>query len=253
MRSPLILGCAFLSLAWRPSAEAQTPPVINSFTLDDPGVFIGGRATFGFDVTGADDLEIDQGVGPVSGTSARFSQTENVYVLPRGTTWSYLADGSDQGASDLVSGNAAYGAGNWKHPMYDDAAWLSGPAQLGYGDNNLATEVGFIDVDPGAEGDQKNATTYYRTNFSISASEIAGLENLYMEMRRDDGAIVYLNGVEISRMNVGDGVLNFDTYTEDLGHSSAGGGAETTYFVCELAPSMLQAGGNTIAVEIHQI
>lgn len=48
------------------------------------------------------------------------------------------------------------------------------------------------------------------------------------------------------------GALAFDTYTEGLGHSTAGGGNETTYFVWQLDPALLAAGGNTIAVEIHQ-
>lgn len=206
-RSALAFGCACFSIALQPLAGAQTAPLIHSFTLEDPErseVFVGGRGTMRFDVSDADDLQIDQGVGVVTGTSARFSQTGNDYILPRGSRWRYLADGSDQGASDIVSGNPSYGPSNWKHPEFDDAAWMSGSAELGYGDN-LATDVGYVDVDPAAAGDQKNATTYYRSEFSISASEIAALENLYLEMRRDDGAIVYLNGAEISRMNVGDG------------------------------------------------
>ena len=214
-------------------------------------MFVGGRGTFLFDVSGADNLQINQGVGVVTGSSARFSQTERAYILPRGSSWRYLADGSDQGASDIASGNASYGSSNWKHPAFDDSTWSAGPAELGYGDNP-ATDVGYVDVDPDTAGDQKNATTYYRTDFSISAGNIAALENLYLEMRRDDGAIVYLNGVEIARMNVGDGILGFDTFTDGLGHSTAGGGSETTYFVCELDPASLQAGSNTIAVEIHQ-
>jgi len=237
---------------------AQSPPVINSFTVDESGIFPGGLGTYRYDVTGANSLEI-QGVGTLNNTNAgatRFTSSTPVYVLPRGATWSYLDDGSDQGASDVVDGNPAYDVTNWKHPDFDDAAWMSGPAVLGYGDT-VDTEVGFIDTDPVTEGDQKNATTYYRHAFSITQGEINALQNLFLELRRDDSGIVYLNGKELVRMNVGDGVVNFDTFNADIGHgglgnAGAGGAEESFYFTCEISPSDLLAGENTIAVEIHQ-
>ena len=44
----------------------------------------------------------------------------NAQVLPKGSTWKYLDDGSDQGTA-------------WMTVDFDDSGWASGPALLGYG------------------------------------------------------------------------------------------------------------------------
>ena len=43
--------------------------------------------------------------------------------LAAGSVWKYLDDGSDQGAQ-------------WRAPEFNDSAWASGPAELGYGDSS---------------------------------------------------------------------------------------------------------------------
>ena len=58
-------------------------------------------------------------------TGAR-AQTDQL-VAP-GTTWSYLDDGSDQGSA-------------WADPLFDDSTWATGPAELGYGDGDEATDA----------------------------------------------------------------------------------------------------------------
>ena len=252
LRPVFAVTCACLSLALQPGAVAQDPPVIEAFSVRDSEVFLGGHGVFIHEVSEAANLSIDQGIGEVTGERTGFLQSEDLYRLPRGSTWRFLGDGSDQGSSEIVLGSADYDSDNWKHPGFDDSMWGSGAGELGYGDE-VVTVVPFVDVDPETAGDQKNATTYFRTKFSISASEIADLQNLYLEMRRDDGAIVYLNGVEIARMNVGGGALEFDTYTNSVGQTPATGGGETTYFRCQLRPEVLTAGENTIAVEVHQV
>lgn len=46
-----------------------------------------------------------------------------------------------------------------------------------------------------------NATCYIRIPFSIEVNELAGLTELTLKIRYDDGFIAYLNGVEIARRN----------------------------------------------------
>ena len=43
--------------------------------------------------------------------------------VPFGSVWKYLDDGSDQGTA-------------WYATEFDDSAWASGPAPLGYSDSN---------------------------------------------------------------------------------------------------------------------
>lgn len=78
-----------------------------------------------------------------------FAQTETM-VLPREGAWKYLDNGSDQGSA-------------WTTPAYDDNAWATGNAILGYGDGQT-TIVSF-----GPSSSAKYPTTYFRKNITIAA------------------------------------------------------------------------------------
>jgi hypothetical protein len=146
-------------------------------------------------------------------------------LIPLGSTWKYLDNGSDQGTA-------------WRALAFDDSSWAQGPAELGYGDGGEATVVSF-----GPSATAKYATTYFRRKFNVSNPAAYG--QLTLETVYDDGAIVYINGVEVHRVRIGPtDVINFDTYI--------GAGADYTPDVTTLANSVLVAGENTIAVEMHQ-
>ena len=51
-------------------------------------------------------------------------------VIPMGSTWKYLDNGSNQGSA-------------WRNVNFSDATWASGPAQLGYGDGGEATVISY--------------------------------------------------------------------------------------------------------------
>src|SRR5262245_45431218 len=51
-------------------------------------------------------------------------------LVPAHAVWRFLDNGSDQGTA-------------WRAAGFSDAAWRSGAAELGYGDNDEATVVGF--------------------------------------------------------------------------------------------------------------
>ncbi len=150
-------------------------------------------------------------------------------LIPRGATWSYLDDGSDQGTK-------------WTAPGFDDSAWKSGPAPLGYGDQaGLGTELGF-----GPDKDRKFTTSYFRRKFAVKdPAEVSGLR---LTLRRDDGAVVYLNGHEIRRSVMPKGKIRHNTFAK----KTASGAAETHYEAFSADPRFLVAGENTLAVEIHQ-
>jgi hypothetical protein len=143
------------------------------------------------------------------------------------SNWSYLDDGSDAGSA-------------WREPGYDDSAWASGPAELGYGDGFEATVVAT------GNGSTPAITTYFRHAFDVlGASEIAVLR---LQLLRDDGAAVYLNGVEIHRSNLPLGTINSTT----LASGAVGGGGETSFEDAWVDSSLLVEGSNLLAVEIHQ-
>jgi hypothetical protein len=156
-------------------------------------------------------------------------------LIPQGATWKYLDNGTDQGTA-------------WRAEGFNDSTWESGPAQLGYGDGDEATTVGYIDTNPSQTGEQKNATTYFRATFNVT--DPAQITGLTLELLRDDGAVVYINGQADDRVlsNMPTGTINYQTWA----YSTVSGSGETTFYIYTLDPSILHAGQNTIAVEIHQ-
>ena len=129
----------------------------------------------------------------------------------------------------------------WRSASYNVAAWPSGAAQLGYGDGGEATVLGY-----GGVSNNKYITTYFRREFTANTG--SGLSDLSLELLRDDGAVVYLNGQEVVRDNMPTGVIDYLT----TAFATTDGSNETTYFSFPLQPAAFVNGVNTIAVEIHQ-
>jgi WD40 repeat protein/tetratricopeptide (TPR) repeat protein len=148
-------------------------------------------------------------------------------LVPAGSVWKYLDDGSDQGTA-------------WREVGFDDSAWQSGPAQLGYGDDDEATLVQF-----GPDAEHKHATTYFRHSFE--APNVAEIQDVILGLVRDDGAAVYLNGIEIVREN-----LPADAAFDDYAAAGVVGIDESKPSYFSVDPSRLVEGTNVLAVEIHQ-
>lgn len=126
-------------------------------------------------------------------------------------------------------------------PAFDDSSWSSGPAQLGYGDGDEATVVSF-GIDPA----NKYITTYFRQEFTVVNPGQVSL--LTVKFLRDDGGVVYLNGVEEVRSNMPAGGINYLT----MASVTIGGADESIFFEYDIATSNLVSGTNVAAVEIHQ-
>jgi hypothetical protein len=158
--------------------------------------------------------------------AAVFAQTT---LVARGSSWKYLDNGSNQGSG-------------WTAPAFNDLAWAAGNAQLGYGDGDEATVVGF-----GGNSSAKFITTYFRHSFNVAnPNDFSGLT---LNILRDDGAVVYLNGVEVFRTNMPGGAVGYQT----LASTAISGGEETwVYIQAALDTASLIAGTNVLAVEIHQ-
>jgi hypothetical protein len=149
-------------------------------------------------------------------------------LIAFGSVWRYLDNGSDQGTS-------------WSQRLFDDSLWSSGPAQLGYSstqpENDEATLVGF-----GPDVNNKYITTYFRRTFPVLNP--SAFTNVEARIIVDDGAVVYLNGQEIFRPNMGGGPILFNTPAPFSGENSP--------FTTSFSPALLLEGTNVIAVEVHQ-
>jgi len=152
----------------------------------------------------------------------------NEVLVPAGAVWSYLDNGSDQGTA-------------WRAPGFDDVGWGVGAAELGYGDGDEATLVGF-----GGSTTSRFITTYFRKTFTVAAP--SDFQALKIRLLRDDGAVVYLNGAEIRRDNLPTGTIGYKTTAS----TALGAPAESTFYDSVHAASLLVQGVNTLAVEVHQ-
>ena len=148
-------------------------------------------------------------------------------LVPAGAVWRYLDNGSDQGSA-------------WQSSGFNDGSWLSGPAQLGYGDGDEATVVGF-----GPNSSAKYPTTYFRHSFSVSNP--GAFLGLTLNVKRDDGVVVYLNGTEVYRSNMPAGTPTYLTYAAAVASDDG-----ATWQTASISPGALVAGTNVIAAEIHQ-
>ena len=148
-------------------------------------------------------------------------------LIPLGDTWNYLDTGVDPGAS-------------WTTAGFDDGGWLTGRAELGYGDSQT-TVVGF-----GGDTANKHITTWFRRTFS--ATNVAQVSRLKLSLKRDDGVRVFLNGAEIARDNLTTGTVSAGTEASNDVSSSN----EEIFIYFNVDPSLLIEGQNILAVEIHQ-
>jgi len=151
-----------------------------------------------------------------------------VTLIPLGAEWMFYDKGSSPSSS-------------WKLSSYDDSFWSRGPAQLGYGDDDVVTVVGY-----GPNSAFKFVTTWFRHAFTVDDPK--AILSATVGLVRDDGAVVYLNGREVFRSNMPTGAITATT----LASSTVGGTDESTLYEADLNPSWLVTGRNVMAVELHQ-
>ena len=148
-------------------------------------------------------------------------------LIPRGSTWSYLDNGTYPGTS-------------WTTLGFDDSTWSSGAGALGYEVDPLATTISY-----GSDSANPYVTTYLRHEFSVL--DAGALSDLTLGLRVDDGAVVYLNGSEIHRVNMPVGAVDQHTLALAPGPTRV----EHDAYATELDPALIVTGSNVLAVELH--
>jgi hypothetical protein len=154
-----------------------------------------------------------------------FVEKVEVTILPAGSTWKYLDGGVDPGTA-------------WKKLSFNDTAWKSGAAALGHSDGPVT------DIDIGPDGG-RYPTIYFRARFDVV--DPATLDGLRIRLRRDDGAIVWLNETEVFRTNMPSGTIGYSDWAS--GSASDDG---DNFQVKDTDAAALVAGTNILAVEVHQ-
>ncbi|WP_436699559.1 fibrinogen-like YCDxxxxGGGW domain-containing protein [Nocardioides sp. BYT-33-1] len=151
--------------------------------------------------------------------------------------------------TELVAADAAWSwwyqpvapGDGWAEPGYDDSAWPTGAATLGWG----ATSVG-TPIDTFATTKDRPLTAYFR--HTVDIADPADLSSLRLIAVANDGAAVYVNGVEVARKGLPAGPLTSTTYATAAIRDAA---AAADPLVVEVPLALLRAGANEIAVETH--
>lgn len=198
-------------------------------------IVLGGTGIWSI-LVGTDALRVGGHFSTVNGAvEERFTQfkvqsavaptpapTSAATLIAKGSAWSYRDDGVAPDAS-------------WTSGAYDDSTWKRGRAQLGFGDGDEATVM------------SSGKLTYWMRT-SVDVADLSGHSSATLSLLRDDGAVVYVNGVEVVRSNMPSGTITATTPA-----STAVSGTEESTFTQHAIPlSVLQSGRNVVAVEVHQ-
>lgn len=174
----------------------------------------------------APDLPYSPGTAPVTGT---------VPVTSYGSTWRY-----NQSGAVLSPGWAST-------PHAVGSGWQSGPGTLAFSNTTLPLTIG-TPLNSPATNNPFIITYYFETDFTLSAQDAASLSALTLNHLIDDGAVIYLNGVELTRFNMPTGTIVAGTLaTPGVATAAVVGPVTIT-----VPPGTAVAGTNRISVEVHQ-
>lgn len=236
-----VAGGSQVTLTWATNAGATSYKVKRATTSSGPFTLLAGalqNARY-VDVQATNGVTYHYVVSALTGgvespdsafvsVVARGSSPVPVTFVAEGSTWKYLDDGSNQGSA-------------WRTTNFNDSAWRTGQAQLGYGDGGEATLIRSNRTDG-----TRIITTYFRKYFIVT--NVWAITNLTLRLLRDDGGIVYLNNVEIFRSNMTNAAVAYTTPAL----VAVADAEESTFYPTNVNPAFLIHGTNLLAVEIHQ-
>ena len=186
-----------------------------------------------FSVRATDSSTLSTSSVPVNVSIGGPKQPVTLFTFTDGTQWSYNNSGDDLGTT-------------WKGVAYNDSAWPKGLQPLG--DNNDHSEVVPIRtfVSRNNPSGVHYTTLYVRAHFNFSGCNTTGVK-LNLRHQIDDGAVFYLNGVEVNRYGLAAGdPFDFSTLFADHEASAIVG-------PIEIPVTSLMPGDNVFAAEIHQV
>jgi DNA-binding CsgD family transcriptional regulator/BMFP domain-containing protein YqiC len=130
----------------------------------------------------------------------------------------------------------------WKTKPELIDSWAKGPSPLGYGSSLINTEISY-----GNDKNEKHITAYFKKTFRIENP----LDCIAYKLGivKDDGAVIYLNGREIMRINMPEGIIDNSTKASNVTGSTE---AERYQYTKILTSDDFNAGINILAASVHQ-
>jgi hypothetical protein len=143
---------------------------------------------------------------------------------------------------------------SWKNLNFDDSSpaateWLPCTLPAGFGISGVTFGT---TVNPGAATDRTKAF-YFRKKFKVESP--AKVRDLTLRVRRDDAAVIWLNGEALPSVISADGTFN-PPYSYDATTIASGNVPSCTntsvYITYTVPAAKLVAGDNVIAIQLHQ-
>jgi hypothetical protein len=182
-----------------------------------------------FDANGINFFTFSEGLNQKLYKYTRTSNdgpTPRSSLLPAASSWRYLDGGATSGAG-------------WNQPGFNDTAWSAGSGPFGYGQASQQTLLSY-----GADASHKPASFEFRTTFNVGSPAL--LSDLSLQLLADDGAAVYVNGVEATRFN-----LASSAALTDYAISPVADAFQNSWRSFTINPTLLHPNLNTLAVEVH--
>lgn len=134
----------------------------------------------------------------------------------------------------------------WTSNNYSTSTWSTGNAPFGYGTVGINAGAGDYStvLDYGSSASEKRPTYYFRRNVTLSKAPTAD-DVFQFTYYVDDGCVIYVNGTELERYHMPEGTPTYNTYSTTYEGNQAYSATIT------IPNSLLRAGRNTIAVEVH--
>ncbi len=147
-------------------------------------------------------------------------------ILYDSTTWKYQVPNANT-------------PNNWQAPSFDDASWSSAKGGFGYGDNDDFTIL-----------PNNSTVVYLRRSFNII--DLSSIIALALHLDYDDGYVAYLNGTEIARNGIPNGVPSYNTLA-NISHEAQlyqNGQPDLTLLSALEFQNILLQGQNTLCVAV---
>lgn len=139
----------------------------------------------------------------------------------------------------------------WATTGFDDSSWSTGNGTMSYGGFSIPVFPNVTNLPvPTASG---RYTSYFRTLFQ---SPSAGTAPMKIQLYCDDGAVIYVNGVERGRASTGTPLAGFATAQDTYTMVTGGGQTEVqegSLQEVNLGNIPLQAGDNVLAISLHNL
>jgi len=163
-----------------------------------------------------------------SGRNIANSVSDWETVITKGDNWKYFLGYSEPNS-------------NWREVDFEDSLWETGESGVGYGDGDDQTQI-----------DQVSAL-YLRKSFTID--DTSQISKIMLNIDFDDGYVAYLNGIEISRANLGEPAefIPFTGFADDPTEARLYRNEKLdVHFINDL-PEIINNGKNILSIQMHNV